>query len=310
MESLRSNLAHYLVEIAAYYQILNGPTDVHRYKATMNAVEKLKKLSYVPSTSEEAQAIPGIGPSLGATIEAFVQYGSKAKLEELQELAGNIPQYIDMFTKIYDVGVVTATKFYNEGYRSLDDIPIETLTHAQRLGLKYYNELNTRIPRDEVTRMFSGVRKSIGSMVDKLQVVGSYRRGKPTSGDIDILAVSDTETLQDLVDKLIEDRVVKDVLGLGATMFRGITTRPYRRIDIRLVKQDEYPCALMYFTGSKDFNTYMRRRAISMYMKLNEYHLYFDYDGSTAEIRVERQIFIALDMEYVSPKDRVDGFDM
>jgi DNA polymerase (family 10) len=65
----------------------------------------------------------------------------------------------------------------------------------------------------------------------------------------------------------------------------------------------------MYFTGSKNFNIYMRKRAIDMYMKLNEYYLYY-FDGSTASIKEEWQIFVALDMEYIPPEERVDDFGM
>lgn len=112
-----------------------------------------------------------------------------------------------------------------------------------------------------------------------------------------------------IVADLTKKCIIEHTLALGKTRFAGITSKPYRRIDIRLVKTLEYPCALMYFTGSKNFNIYMRKRAIDMYMKLNEYYLYY-FDGSTASIKEEWQIFVALDMEYIPPEERVDDFGM
>ena len=60
------------------------------------------------------------------------------------------------------------------------------------VGLKYFEEFSKRIPRDKVTRIFEKFKKIFNGLVlsDKmhhLEVVGSYRRGKATCGDIDIL---------------------------------------------------------------------------------------------------------------------------
>ena len=46
-----------------------------------------------------------------------------------------------------------------------------------------------------------------------------------------------------------------------------------RRLDIRWVTADFYPCALLYFTGSDTFNVNMRLHALKMGYKLNEYRI-------------------------------------
>lgn len=47
-----------------------------------------------------------------------------------------------------------------------------------------------------------------------------------------------------------------------------------RRIDIRYVDRESYPAALLYFTGSKTFNVFMRSEAIKKQYILNEYGLF------------------------------------
>jgi DNA polymerase/3'-5' exonuclease PolX len=311
-DRIREDTIEYLREIAYYYKILGRVSDDRRYTATTNAIATIKKLPYVLYTAAQAKKEKGIGDSIAATIEDFVMNGSKAKLDELKAEAGDTLKFLDLFMGIYGVGIVKAIDFYESGYRTLEDIPQDGLTKAQKLGLKYYKELNTKLKRKEITKIFKRIEELLEDEVDNVTVVGSYRRGKAESGDIDILVSTSTKhpTLAEIVAILDKNAVVKHTLALGKTRFAGITTKPYRRIDIRLVKTDEYPCALMYFTGSKDFNIYMRKRAISMYMKLNEYHLYYDYDNSIADIEEESDIFVALDMDYVAPEDRVEDFDM
>ena len=77
----------------------------------------------------------------------------------------------------------------------------------------------------------------------------------------------------------------------------------YMRIDIRLVTPQQYPYAILYFTGSKNTNTFMRNKAIKLGLKLNEYGL-FDADNNIIELKTEKDIFKYLDINYLEPQDR------
>lgn len=46
-----------------------------------------------------------------------------------------------------------------------------------------------------------------------------------------------------------------------------------RRLDIRLTPYDQYPCSVLYFTGSDMFNKAMRAHALEKGFTLNEYSL-------------------------------------
>ena len=81
----------------------------------------------------------------------------------------------------------------------------------------------------------------------------------------------------------------------------------FRRIDIMITKPAEYPFAILYFTGSKEFNTKMRQHALDLGYSMNEYSLTSTEDGTNIDenqFKVEKDIFKFLHLEYVDPSKR------
>jgi DNA polymerase/3'-5' exonuclease PolX len=76
-----------------------------------------------------------------------------------------------------------------------------------------------------------------------------------------------------------------------------------RRIDIRFMPQESYYTAVLYFTGSGEFNRQMRGVALSMGYTLNEYRLLND-KGKIMKVESEQDVFDYLNMEYMLPKER------
>ena len=151
------------------------------------------------------------------------------------------------------------------------------------------------------------------------EIVGSYRRGAKTSGDIDIIITSDDKKVfVDFVDKLIEKEIITSdgVLSRGGTKSLVVAKLPNsdtaRRVDFMYTSKQEYPFAILYFTGSKYFNTVMRGRALSMGYTLNE-HGFHVMDGKKKGAKFDRifadekEIFQFLKMIYKEPHERVDG---
>jgi hypothetical protein len=77
--------------------------------------------------------------------------------------------------------------------------------------------------------------------------------------------------------------------------------------------QEEYPFAVLYFTGSKTFNTVMRGHALKIGVSLNEHGLYKKQPGKEKEEKVdatfkdEKDIFDYLKLDYKEPVDRIDA---
>lgn len=203
---------------------------------------------------------------------------------------------------------------------------LHKLTHHQLIGIKYFYDILKRIPRDEIKATETFLKRVIKRINPELEltVCGSYRRGKNNSGDIDSLIthpkiktmeqfnnteldilgtfVKQLEMMGYLIDHLTEFSKTK-YMGLGLYTKKS---KIARRIDIRFVPYNSYGAAILYFTGSKNFNTDMRKHAISKGYTLNEYGLY-KKNGSEKilmECSNEEDIFKHLNYTYVKPTDR------
>ena len=142
-------------------------------------------------------------------------------------------------------------------------------------------------------------------------MVGSYRRKNKDMGDIDILIKDiDGFKLNLLIDKLKEKGYLIESLANGKNKFMGICKlsgiENARRIDILVANNTYYYFALLYFTGSYQFNILMRRKALEMGYSLSEYGLKDIKSDKLIEldIKSEEEIFKILDMKYVIPSNR------
>ena len=171
---------------------------------------------------------------------------------------------------------------------------LHKLNHHQLIGIKYFYDILQRIPRKEIEFTDKFLKRVIAKINNELvlTVCGSFRRGKTTSGDIDTLITHpNIKTEKDFnTSKLnILGTFVKqlEILGyltdhltdFGGTKYMGIGLyskkfKIARRIDVRFVPFNSYGAAVLYFTGSKEFNTNMRKHAIKKGYTLNEYGLY------------------------------------
>ena len=110
-----------------------------------------------------------------------------------------------------------------------------------------------------------------------MMIVGSYRRGATDSGDIDVIITSTkkkTDIFDRFLDALDEKKLLKDFLSRGkkkSLTVGKIRGKPNRRLDFMYTSMEEFPFAILYFTGSKMFNTLMRARANDMNLTMNEH---------------------------------------
>ena len=208
---------------------------------------------------------------------------------------------------------------------------LSELTYEQLVGVKhFYNIRAERIPRSEVELNVIVLQESVKSFNPDMiaTICGSYRRGRPTSGDIDCLITHPkytTEYIESLGDKVDSGILTGFILKLtksgylvdhltpggkkyykGIAEIAGISVCP-RRIDIKLVPFDCYGAALLHATGSQKFNTDLRTYALSKGYTLNEYGLYKYSQGKRGELvnsKTEEDIFKILGYPYKSPQER------
>ena len=85
-----------------------------------------------------------------------------------------------------------------------------------------------------------------------------------------------------------------------------------RRIDIRLIPKKSLAPAMLYFTGSGDFNVNMRTYALTKGYTINEYGIYKVKPNGKKGFRIktdtEEDIFNVLKLDYVEPQNRLPSY--
>lgn len=205
---------------------------------------------------------------------------------------------------------------------------LHKLGEKQLLGIKYFHDMSQKIPREEVQKADKILKASATHMNSELIVTlcGSYRRGREKSGDIDCLITHPViKTMEDLdaypinlLLKFVEflsklDFIIDNLTSNGRTKYMGfcivkqsakVKTVTARRIDIRFIPYDSYGTAVLYFTGSKTFNTKMRSYALSKGYSLNEYGLKRLKDNLFIPCKTEEEVFEILKYPYKKPTER------
>jgi DNA polymerase/3'-5' exonuclease PolX len=278
----------------------------HRANAYIKAIAGIRKYPKQIQSGAEARAIPGIGESLASKIDEIIRTGTVA------ELGPSRPQedvererVLNLFMTVSGAGPATAAKWYEAGYRTLEEIPASAATREQRISLQYQNEFNQRIPREEIAEAETILHRCLDPLGIQFEIAGSYRRGRSDSGDIDILVIEKPGI--DVIGTMTQCSIfVRDLtLAYGTKKFRGVgkIRQTHRRIDIEVVQPHEYPFAITYFTGPQSFNIKMRAHASQYGLTLNEKGL-FGPMGESYPATSEQNLFEILGLQYLTPEER------
>jgi len=258
------------------------------------------------------------GKSVFRMLSEYLETGEVQKLKD----AENDPKYL--FTKVYGIGPKIAAKLVNEhGIQTINELrekQDDILNNVQKKGLKYYADILARIPRKEIDKYYLKLNKlftKVKGKDSKMQIVGSWRRKAKTSGDIDIImSSSNNNVYKNFIDLLIKNKILIEVLSRGKIKTLGISkltpSSKARRIDFMFTTKEEFPFAVLYFTGSKIFNTIMRKRALDLGYTMNEHgmhHMVKNKKGDKIQQKFtdEKSIFEFLGIEWRDPKNRIDG---
>lgn len=301
------DLANILALISAYY-VMDG--DKNRARAFGNASNNIAQWPNVIISGAQARRdIKGIGDSIQTAIDEFLNTGMIQRLYDLEKKFVDRKNTIDLFRSIHGIGPVTAVKFYNQGYRTLEDLWFRAkLTDAQKIGMLWKSHFELRIPYEEMMLINGAIGRLLDPYGIKWAIAGSFRRREPSSGDVDVLVESRPDLNMEGLVYILNSLLPPDTkLASGATKYMGVIrlSNQYNghRIDIRLVPPENWGPALMYFTGSQRFNILMRQRAIQFALTLNEYGLY-DQSMTPQPVNTEEDIFNVLRVQYIPPEGR------
>ena len=303
--------------------------ETFRSRAYEKARETIIGIKIDITDVSQLKKMKGIGPSIFEKMETYILTDTLDILEEDK----NDPT--KLFGDIYGIGPKKAKELVELGIK---DIPMlreqqnSILNNVQKIGLKYYEDILERIPRSEIDNYLFIFNEAFTEIVSektkktkeskentsKFEIVGSYRRGAENSGDIDcIFTSSDKTVFKRFIDALVEKKIIIEILSRGPMKCLVITKLPgvkyARRVDFLFAAEDEYAFSLLYFTGSKSFNTDMRGYCLTKGYSLNEHGLYKMTNNVKGEkineviFREEKDIFDFLKYPYKSPVERNIG---
>jgi DNA polymerase beta len=293
-------------------------------RAYTKVIRQLKALKTPITSIADIDGIEGIGGGIKKKIEEILATGKLIQAEEYD----NRPDIkaIEALMKIHGIGPAKAKSLVEEnGITGIEDLKKREglLNDKQKMGLRYWEEFDLRIPRVEMDKHADTIRTIIHG-IDKKYIVelsGSYRRGGKDSGDIDVLithpdvTIDYEEHFKNIIETCTKQKYVVDIFAQGPkkclAVCRGKRCKHFRRIDFMMTHKNEFPFALLYFTGSGPFNVAMRNFAIEKGYSLNEYGLKClrgPREGGFVNEGFEKEenIFSFLGLKYVKPEERID----
>lgn len=288
-------------KVRAYATVIKS---IHAYDQPINKIEDIKE-------------IKGVGKKIYDKIKEIIDTG---ELKQLERYTSEI-QAINELTKVHGIGPSKAKELVKDhGISKIEQLKEhpELLNAVQKVGLKYVDDFQKRIPRAEMEKHESFVTGIVQKLDPKLraEVVGSYRRGAKDSGDIDVIITHDDNPenydgiIKQIVDHMKKESYLTDDLALGTHKYLGVCRlkrhKSFRRIDLLYATKHVWPFSLLYFTGSLDMNVVLRRVALEKGLSLSEYG--FKKVGTEALLKLplytEEDVFRYLGFKYVPPEER------
>ncbi|MBC8421651.1 DNA polymerase/3'-5' exonuclease PolX [bacterium] len=283
-----------------------------KVNANTKVARVLEDLVEDVATIDDITKISGVGKSSAQKIEQYISTGS---MDGFDKLVNSIPNGLLGLIEVQGIGPKTVRRLWQE--IGVTDIPSlkEAISEGKldsmdRMGKKTIQNMTESLDflALNANRTRLGVAMPIAnnlvallhtcSGVQRVEHAGSLRRGKDTIGDIDILA--STTDPQLLTDTFCQMDAVEKILAQGETKC-AVRLETGLQVDLRIVEDEAFGAALLYFTGSKEHNIVLRERASKQKKKLNEYALTPPNVSNT-----EKDIYENLGLPWVPPEIRED----
>jgi DNA polymerase beta len=205
--------------LADYERINKEPFKVRAYEKVIDSIELYDKNI---ETLEDIKLLKGVGKKIEDKIVEFIATGNIAEVEDVLK----DPKYIlgSKLKSIYGVGPAKITELMTKikSFEELREHP-ELLNEKQKIGLKYYDDMNLRIPMAEGKQHYTIVKNMLDTGIE-FEFVGSFRRKNKDMGDIDILIKNKSGNgivLKDIIKRFVDTKYVSEELALGHNKFMG-----------------------------------------------------------------------------------------
>ena len=291
--------------------------NVFRVRAYQNAARVIESLprsvADMLRDNQDLTELEGIGADLAAKIAEIARSGHLVDLDALER---RMPVGLVELTTIPGLGPKRVRALHDALHiESLEDLEraaragrlqeihgfgtktVEAILHAldsRRSGRGRVDWIDAERSAAPLLDSLRGVRG-----VEAAAVAGSFRRGRETVGDLDIVvACAGSATA---MERLVTYGQVSEIVSQGTTR-STVRLRNGLQVDLRVVPPASYGAALQYFTGSKAHNIALRALAAKRGFKLSEYGL---FDGRKRIAgRTEQEVYRRLGLSYIEPELR------
>jgi DNA polymerase (family X) len=297
-----------------------NPFKIRAYTTAARALETFSGSFQSAVTEDALRDLDGIGDAIAKKISEYV---TTERLEYFEKLRAEFPQTILELFEIQGLGGKKVKALYEKlGIKTIAELEIGakngTVAALPGFGEKTATNLlraieqrrkrsgrfllsDAKIWSDELLEHFQG-----HPDVSQISAGGSFRRGRETIGDLDLLIA--TQQPLRIIEHFLAHKAIDRVLARGDTK-ASVLLKSGIQADLRVVANNEFPFALGYFTGSKEHNVILRGRALQNGWTLNEYRLAPD-PGSRRECKpipevlTEADLYRALGLSYIPPELR------
>lgn len=312
-------VAQVFEEIADLLEIQQAnPFRVRAYRTAARVIRDLPHpvATIAADPQQQLDDLPGIGKDLAGKIATILQTGD---LPLRQELCEHVPAGLRTLLNLPGMGPKRAAIVHEKlGVRTLDDLRqaaqghriralkgfgaktedkiLAALGHVEEAGRRVYLA-DAKIYADAIVAHLQQV-----PGLDQVAVAGSYRRRRETVGDLDLLVTC--RNSGPVMDRLAAYDGVAEVLARGKTKMT-VRLKTGLQMDLRVVPAVSYGAALQYFTGSKQHNIAVRRRAQGIGLKISEYGVFRGKRRIAG--KTEEDVYAAVGLPWIPPELREGG---
>lgn len=291
---------------------------IRSYRNAATAIESYPERveDILANPAKKVTDIPGVGKGIGAVLHDLVTRGS---FERRDELLQRYPPTALELLKIQGLGPKSIALIW-EHFRVSTIDGLERLAREQKL--QTLPRMGAKL-EEKVLRSIAQYRQRAGRFllsfagqvaeemvtffeaipgIEAVTPAGSFRRGKETVGDLDMLVTGPGAA--EALAAFVKHPRVHEVLVHGENKASVKMGLEGLQVDVRALPRENYGAALQYFTGSKEHSIVLRQRALKQGLTLNEYGLTEVATGKVVASRTEEEIYRTLGLDWIPPELR------
>ena len=264
----------------------SNPFRLRAYRNGARVIRDLpQSVASLIESGSDLTKLDGIGKGVAEKCHELIDSG---RLSQMDEILETVPKTVLDLLNVPGLGPKKAATLYQElNIENLDMLKaaceanqVQTLPKfgaktelAILEGIAIAAASNERILWASADKLAARLREHMAGCqaIERLEFAGSYRRGKETVGDLDLLV--DSEDAAAVMDHFGDFDEISSQIARGETKM-SVRLEDEFQVDLRVVPAESFGAALQYFTGSKDHNVQVRGRAKKMGLRINEWGVF------------------------------------